>query len=223
MPCKLSNKSYSRPLFLSPNISASRSKIISTPSTLPGSSRKSLPSTEPNSMRWLQISSKVLNYPNSKPIRSATNFTMNSRPKASSGLKISSVYRLINSMKSLSSITFSPWKKPDSHFLPKSKPPVTATPKWKNGAKRTRPSINKQWKPWKTSKDTWTKLRKRPINFHLSKLKESVRVQEKVSISFLMPSVSLLQERPCWTTHPSSWQPVKSTVWSVETVSVRLV
>jgi hypothetical protein len=56
-------------------------------------------------------------------------------------------------MKSLFYKTFSPWKTPDNHFLPKKTVPVIATPNSKNGEERKKESINKLKKPFKIYKD----------------------------------------------------------------------
>ena len=62
-------------------------------------------------------------------LKDVINSMMTLNPKDSSKLKISSVSQLTNSTKSSFSTTFSPWKKPDNHCLPKNPPVVTATTK----------------------------------------------------------------------------------------------
>jgi hypothetical protein len=82
-----------------------------------------------NYTKLSMTSFKASSSPNNRPPKGAMNFTKTLRPMDLSRSKISSVSQLINLIKSLSSITFSPWKRPGSLFLPKNPLEVTAITK----------------------------------------------------------------------------------------------
>lgn len=157
------------------------------------------------------------------PQKNVTSFMMNLKKISLSKMKTSSVFQLINLMKSSFLKIFSLWKRQDSPSLLKNKLQVIATHKWKNGPKNKKELIKKLKKPCKISKDIWKKSKKNQNNCHQSKLEENVKAQEKLEISFSMVSVSLLLVRHFWIILLLNLQLEENTVSLVETVSVKLV
>ena len=174
-------------------------------------------------MKLFQIFWKVLKCQNRMLQKNVMSFMMNLKKISLLKMKTSSVFQLINLMKSLFLKISSLWKKQDNHSLLKNKLQVIATHKWKNGLKNKKELIKKPKKPCKISKDTWKKSKKNQNNCHQSKLEENVKAQEKLEISFSMVSVSLLLVRHFWIIPLLNLQLEENTVSLVETVSVKLV